>query len=71
VARDLLIVVGGAALSACTGLLVGRLWVLRRRRTIERPAADRRADLAETLKREAAASIQARDDVEATLESEH
>jgi hypothetical protein len=67
VARDVLIVIGGAVLSAGAGLLVGRLWVLRRRRAIVQPATDRRPDLAETLEHEAAATARTPDDAETHL----
>jgi hypothetical protein len=67
VARDVLIVVSGAVLSAGTGLLVGRLWVLMRRRGHQQPAGEQPPDLVETLEREAAASGRAAEDVEAHL----
>jgi hypothetical protein len=69
VARDVLIVFGGAMLSAGAGLLVGRLWVTRRRRGIVQPEADRRPDLADALELEAAAAARASDDVEIDLQS--
>jgi hypothetical protein len=65
VAKDVLVVICGAVLSGAAGLLVGRLWVLRRGR--ERAAAAERPqpDLSETLEREAAATARAAEDVEA------
>jgi len=68
VARDVLIVIGGAVLSAAAGLLVGRLWVLRRRRGIVQRLAGRRPDLAETLEQKAAAAARTPDDVELELQ---
>ena len=68
-ARDVLIVIGGAVLSAGAGLLVGRLWVARRRRGIVQPAADRRPDLVEALEQEAATAARTPDEVEMGLQS--
>ena len=64
-AKDVLVVICGVVLSAAAGLLVGRLWLLRRGRARFAVPDRPQPDLSKTLEREAAASARAAEDVEA------